>query len=912
MFLGRERELTAVDTVLAEARSGSGGALLLEGEAGIGKSSLLGQVAPRAGQMRVLAAAGAEAETRLPFAGLTSLLAPLTLEIDDLPPLQAGALRAALAIEGEPGRAADPVATLQGTLALVSACGPVLVLVDDLHWLDTATLDAVCFLARRAADLPVAVLATRRPDGSPPPDGMEVITVEGLGHESSKRLLAGAGLAEEVAEQVAGAAAGNPLALSEIPRELSEAQRDGSAPIERPLPAGPSLAAVYAARVGDLPEPTRRALLLVAASELGDRDAMAGALEAAGTDLAALGPAEDVGLVTVDASGVRFRHPVARSAIYHDASGADRRSAHSALAATASDEAAAWHRAAAADRPDHSVAEALAAVAARSIQRGAPAAAADALERAAQVAPDGEARFGWWLGAAYAALVAGQVDRAGRMLDALLPTASGPLQRADVQRLRAGAIMLAGHPMESQHLLLSEVDRIEESDPGRSAAMLVDAGVAQMASGDMRGLAVLASRAAEAARRAGDDEPLLPAVTLAEALAVEGDHVRAREIVDGLELPGGTAGTSNTETLAVGGLCLMWLEDYERARAWLDRLIADARAAGMLRALPMPLSVRACVDIRSGNLARAESQAREAVSIAEISAPGFVLAFALSTLATVRAWTGDREGCRAAAHRALAIESELGLSGTRAFTELALATMELAERRTAEAAEHAIRGLESSRHYGTRDPSFLQDAPNLIEALVREGRGQEAAAALADLETGAELTGGTWPRAVVARCHGLIAPATDFDHHFEEALRLHDSGVGMPLERARTVLCHGERLRRARRRADARVALAAAERAFERAGAAAWADRARHELAATGLIRRPTQDPAAGAGVAGLTPRELEVCRLVADGAQNREVAAALFMSLRTVEYHLSNAYRKLEVRSRTELAASLLGATDA
>ena len=904
MFVGREPELSRAEELVGDAVAGSGGALLLEGDPGIGKSALLDQVARRAGEMTVLRTVGAAAEATLPFAGLCSLLAPLVGGIERLAPVQAGALSTALALEGSGTLGADPVATLQGTVALVADAGPALVLVDDLHWLDSPTADAVSLLARRAVDLSVAVIATRRPDGSLPPAGMKPVRVQGLDRESSRRLLDTAGLADAVADRIADAAAGNPLALTEIPNELSQAQRGGTAPIEQPLPAGPTLDAVYRARLSELPAETRGALLIVAASEVDDRDTLSQALEAGGAGIGALAAAEDAGLVSVSPTQVRFTHPLARSAVYHGARAADRRAAHLTLAASAPPEAAAWHRAAAAEGPDGEVAAALADAAARAVERGAPAAAADALERAAQVAPESEARFGWSLGAAYSAMVGGQLDRARRLLDVLLPSVDDPLRRADVQRLRAGTIMLAGHPMESQDLLLAEVDRIADRDPGRTAALLIDAGVAQMASGDMRGLVALAERAAEAARLAGDGDVLVPSIMLAEALAVQGEHERARAIMAGLELPVEGASASNPEVLAVGGLCLMWLEDLARAGAWLDRLIAEARSAGLLRALPMPLSVRACVDIRSGNLSRAESRALEAVAIAEVSAAGFVLAFALSTMATVAAWTGDGEQCRLCAARALEIEGQLELGGTRAYTELALATLALGSGDTARAAEHSVKGLEYSRDYGTRDPSFLQDAPNLVEALVREGRDGEARAALADLEESAELTGGAWPAAVVERCRGLIAAEEDVDRHFREALRLHDSGVGMPLERARTQLCWGERLRRLRRRAEAREPLSAAERAFDRAGATAWAARARRELEATGLAR--TREPEAGTGDHDLTNRELEICRLVARGAQNREVAAALFVSTRTVEYHLSNAYRKLGVRSRTELAGAI------
>lgn len=906
MFLGRARELEAIGALLDGARNGAGGALLLQGEPGIGKSTLLAHAGGLAAGMGVRAIAGVEAEADLPFAGLAEILVPHRELIDGLPRVQASAVRTALALGEEPAATADAVATLQGTLSLLAAAAaerPQLLLIDDLPWLDPPTRDAVAFVARRASELPLALVVAQRPCAEPVPPGMTTLEVTGLDRADSLELLGGVGLAANVANRVAAAAAGNPLALQEIPRELSGPQRQGSAPLTAPLPAGATLAGVYESRLAALPAEARQALLLAAASEATDRDALARALEAGGSGIANLAPAEDAGLVRLEAGAVAFTHPLVRSAAYHGASAAERRAAHRALADTAGGASAAWHRAAAAEGPDLEVAEQLAAVAAEAAARGAPGSAADAFERAVQAAPEGPERYGWALGAGYAALAAGQVDRARRLLDALLPTVTDPLARADVQRVRAGAMMLSGDPIESQTLLLAEAERIGERDPTRRAALLMDAGVAQMASGDMSGLVAVAEGALEAARRAGDPDPLLPAVMLAEALAVQGDHERAAAIVARLEQPDTAAVTANPEVLAVAGLCFMWLEQYDRAGEWLDHLIADARAAGAVRALPMPLSVRACLDIRRGDLARAETQAREAVAIAEVAAAGFVQTFALSTLATVLGWRGDAGPCRSMASRALEIEASLGMNGTRAFTELALTTLHLGLGETAAAAEHAARGIETGAAYGMRDPSFLQDGANPVEALVREGREDEALASMARLKAGAELTGGAWPRAALERCRGLLAPENEFDAHFAAALELHDAGVAMPLERARTLLCFGERLRRAKRRADARGPLSEAERAFDRAGATAWAERARKEIGATTPRRSSGAAADNGMDLDLLTHREAEVCRLVADGAQNREVAAALFMSPRTVEYHLGNAYRKLGVRSRTELA---------
>ncbi|HST69123.1 MAG TPA: LuxR C-terminal-related transcriptional regulator [Solirubrobacterales bacterium] len=661
-------------------------------------------------------------------------------------------------------------------------------------------------------------------------------------------------------------------------------------------------------RLEALPERTRRALLLTATAEPADRASFTEALELFGGEMADLHPAEEAGLVLIDAEGPRFEDPGLRAVAYDSQPPAERRAAHRALAAAAPGPSP-WHGAAAAEGPDAKVAAELADLAEATLAKGDPAAATDAFERAAQLSPDDELRFGFQLQAGIAAIFAGQLARSREVLDSLLAAAEGPLARADVQRLRAGTILLAGHPMEAHELLLAEADRVEELDPARASALLVDAGVAQMASGDMSGLIAIAERAAELAHRGGDAEAVLPKTVLAEALAVQGRHAEAREIVTGLSLPSPASSTSDPEILAIAGLCLMWIEDYERSRAWLDRMIAEAREAGARRALPMPLSVRACLDIRGGHLPRAEERTREAVEIAEAAATGFGLTFALSTLAYVAAWRGDAEACRTHAERALEIGSRYEMQGTVSYTEAAFATLEMGKGRTEAAIDHSLRSLESSHAYGRRDPSFLQDGANIVEACAREGRTDDARAWLGHLEAEAELTGGIWAAAAVARCRGILAEDDgEADAHFAEALRIHDSGPEMPLERARTQLCHGERLRRGRRRAEARIPLAAAERAFGRAGARAWAERARQELAATGPPA--SQAPAADGtdlDLDVLTPQEREICQQVAEGARNREIAAALYISPRTVEYHLGNAYRKLDVRSRTELTAAML-----
>lgn len=913
-LVGRRDELVRLGAVVAASAAGRGGAVVVEGVPGVGKSALLRAVWAQAGDvLGVLATTGVETELDLPFAGLAELLAPIVVRADDLPDPQRAALRAALALDAPAG--ADRVVLLHAVAALLAAAAPLLLVVDDVQWLDPSSEEAVAFVARRAERLGIAVIAVRSLRGEafePWPD-VPRLTLGDLDRPDALALARDQGLAPPVAEALVEAVGGNPLALVEAPAELTPGQREGSALLPELLPVGRRLVRDYAARVAALPEAARSALLLAAASADGStpvlRAALAGSPRGPGDPPFAGDPfaaAEDDGLVRVDPQHVRFTHPLVRSAVYHAATPTARRAAHRALAAATTEPARAWHLAVAADAPDAALAARLEALGHEARERGAPASAVAILERAAVLSEDAALATGRLLAAAGIALTAGRPARAESLLDALLPTVDDPGTRADVQLLRGMAIQQIGRPMVAFALLDAEAQRVAPHDPARAAMLLMQASVALMAHGPMDQILTLAERAQALAP---PEAQLVPAVLHAEALVSLGEHDRARAQLRA-HAPGLAAldpAGPGQEILCMAALCHIWLEDYEDAERELARMIETARGRGAIGALGFPLAVLATLHMRRGAWTEASAAADEAVALGEDSIGSFVFSLSLAAVAMIDAHRGAADTCGAAAERMLQIGGRLELGTTLACAEEALGLLSLGQGDAARAAPHLERAREHIRRLGIRDPSFMFTAADLAEAYVRLDRPEEAAALAAELAADAERTGGAWATAAAARVRALVTGDDELDDLLTAALAAHDR-VPMPFERARTLLCFGERLRRARRRADARALLVEAHRTFAALGAADWARRAAHELAATGPAAalagaadgNGTPPPAA---VAALTAREHEVCELVAAGATNREAAERLFVSDRTVEHHLRQSYRKLGVRSRTELA---------
>lgn len=911
-LVGRAESLARLAALTEAVLTGTGGAIRIEGAPGVGKSALLEAAAPEG--LPVLRAVGVEAEAGLPLAGLEELLQGL------------GAADLAAAHDDE----RDPVALLREVSARLAEAAPLVCLVDDVQWLDPSSRAAVAYLARRAKLLGIGVIAVWSLRGEAPEDwpGVETLGLEELRREDALALARRGGLADPVAEALVAAVGGNALALVEAPAELSAAQRRGLAVLPDPLPAGERLQRAFTARVAELPEATREALLLAAAGApagMGVDGASPNAAAATGAErrdadgawadqrgqaqagpattlAAALGPAEDAGLVRLGAAagapGVAFSHPLVRAAVYHGAPPSARREAHRRIAEVVPEPERSWQLAQAAPAPDEELAARLEQLGEEARRRGAPGTAATVLERSVALSPDPADAIRRALQTAVAASTAGRPALARGVLDAVLPTVTDPPTRADVQMLRGMAIHQGGRPREAFALLEAEAAAIETADPLRASALLTQACIALMGTGPMTGMQETAARA-RALLPPGADT--IPALLGAEVLVSLGEHRQARELLDQIEpgLAHWDPTAPGHEVLAIDALCRLWMGDHKVAERALTRLVEANRAAGAVTPLALPLAVLATLHIRRGDLALAAACAEESDEIAETGlGGGFVATLSLAAVAMVAGHTGDVATCRAATDRMLALGEAMEVPSTLACAEQALGQLALGRGEAERAAIHFRAALDHTAAHGTLDPAFLFSHADLVEALVRLDRAEEARPVLAELEVGADRTGGAWARAAVHRCRALLGPDEEIDANIAAALAAH-ADPPMPFEAARTRLAIGERLRRARRRADARIQLAAAQEGFATAGAHSWAERAGIELTATG----------ATATTAELTARERDVCELVAAGRTNREVAAALFLSPRTVEHHLRAAYRKLGVRSRTELAVRFASA---
>ena len=914
MIISRGDELNRLDRLLAGLRSGAGGMLSIRGDPGIGKTTLLDALAARCpDDVTVLRASGVETEAELAFAALSDLLAPVIDELSALPEPQSHALSGALAL-GPPvpgDRLAVCVATL-GLLRAATARRPVIAIVDDVQWLDDASRECVVFVARRAGERLAVVLASRRPpDFTPEPPGLSdlpELLVDPLDDASSLEVLRhrAPGLAPAVASQIAVAAAGNPLALVELPVTLTAAQRAGSAEIEFPIEPGARLQEAFAGRIEELDPQTGRALLVAAAHTADDLTAISAACRAWGLDPAVLAEAEERGLIAVEAGRVAFSHPLVRGAAYHVARPTDRRRAHSVLAEAVAGDQRAWHLAAATVGTDEEVAAELERVAGTAAARRGYASASAALERAARLSPEYGTAARRLLAAGQEASAAGARDRALALLEEAAGVADDEDMRARAEHLRGRMMVWSGSPAEATELLVAEAERAVARDPGLAATIFADAahGATNINSytwGEelaRQAVALLGDRGEPAVR--GAVLATLGWMLVLRGKAPEGRPLLAEAagIADGIDALG-----PHWPWLHLLLRALITLEELERAREEGLALAQRARDAGAVATLSGALLVVADVDFRLGDWKAADAISREAIRVSVDTGQAAWQGFALSTRARLTAARGREEESREAALEALRIAESEGIGAGLRFVHGALGFLALGLDRVDEAIvelEAVERILDGS---GLREPTLVPWAPDLIEAYVRDGRDDEARRLLAVHEDQAASSGSAFAAATAARGRGILAD--DFEREFESALDLHDRRP-MPFERARTLLAFGRRLHRARRRVAARERLREALVTFEQLGASAWATQAENELRAAGGRRRR-----AAADEGELTAQELRVAAAVKRGATNREIAAELFLSPKTIEFHLRQIYRKVGVRSRTQLAATLDDATE-
>jgi len=888
--------------------------LVLRGDPGIGKTALLELAADAGEGFRVLRARGVEPESEIAFAGLQELFGPFVARVEVLPDRQRAVLAGALALG--PPVAADPLAVRAATLSLLAAVAedaPVLAVIDDAHWLDRPSAEALAFAARRLGNEGVVILFAKRTAEPTVFDatGLPVLELEGLAEDPANQVLAdrvGGATAPQVVRAVLGVAGGNPLALAELAGMLSADQLSGREPLSEPLLGSSGLERAFARRLAPLSNETRAALLVAAAGEQDGPGTIMRAVHSFGLNRDAFEPAETAGLIAIADGTVRFYHPLLRSVIYQGASGDQRRAAHAALAAAdATADRRAWHLAAACVGPDEQVADALDEAAARAAARGGMSTAAHTYARAAALSASTEARCRRLLAAANFAFASGRPEWAATLAAEGAPLATSATVRADFDHVAGAAERARGSASRARTLLWEGASRVAGEDPGRAVGMLIDAARTDCIGGNLRDAAASAARARELARSCSPALRSFADLTAGMVAGFRGEltdaeyektRVRAATFSVG-ELPAPAA-------LAVEMVAVSALAQFEPAEGGkaegCDASIAAARQRGDLGLLPYLLGMGAWVDGREGAWTRAWTRASEAAELAGDTGQGPFRAWALVNMARIEAAQGIEADCREHCAEAMSLAHEYGLASLDIHVPSAAGLLELGLGNNLEAVAQLEQSFRQAADSHLGHPAAVPYEPDLVEALWAAGRNRDADAAADLLNQRAKRTESPWALATARRCQGLLAGEDEFEEHFLAALALHDR-VPSPFERARTQLCYGERLRRGRRRADARQYLASALAVFEQYGARPWADRARRELQATGATARPRGDPAA---VDRLTAQELRVALLIADGATTRQAATQLFLSPKTIEAHLGRAYRKLGVHNRAQLATTL------
>lgn len=911
VLFDRELERAAIDRLLAGARRGRSGALVIRGDAGSGKTALLSYARSEAQDMKLLSATGVEPESQLPFSTLHQLLRPVLERIDRLPEVQASALGSALAIA--PGRADNrfviAIAVL-GLLADVAGDGPVLCVIDDAQWLDPSSADALTFVARRLDAEGISMLFATRDDEGPRFEGAGIAdrAISGLGGDSAERLLVerfGSSLAPLVRSAIVEAAQGNPLALIEIPAELTHEQREGLAPLPRPMPVGHDLEAILLERVRRLPSAAQTLLLIAAAEGSGEAHVVLAAAGVLGLTGDALTLTESSGLLRSEGSSLVFRYPILRSAIYRGASLQERQAVHRVLVDVLQGEGnadrRAWHRAALVLYPDDAIADELERTADRARSRSGHSAASAAMRRAAELTSSDEHRARRLVAAARAAWDAGRPDEASALLRGIEEDADADVATiVELRHLQGEIEFRCGVPIEGAMLLTEGARLVAAIDPVKALRMLFDAAQCANFAGDVGGMI----ESARAASQLPIDDHHLEAA-LAELL---GGMVAILEAKD----PGARSAliaaldrisdVPEPRWMIWAGAAASVIGDEAREDRLRRQGEAIARASSAVGDLAMVLERNAWSELLRGHLSAADVVATEGLTLSVETGMTNAACMHLAILSWIAAARGDETACASFASEALSIASEHGLAPQHSLVRWALALLDLGAGRWDEAATKLDALASPAARYG--HPFVVMRAlPDLVEAAVRADRLEVARMAAARLADYFGDDGPDWDRALAARCRALVeADPVAREELFAEAVGLH-ALHDRPFARARSMLLMGEHLRRQRRRKEARIPLGAALEVFEELGAAPWAERTARELRASGQRVRPRAE----GSITDLTVQEQQIVGMVVDGSSNKDVAAQLFLSPRTVEYHLRSVYTKLGIASRTELIRLVL-----
>jgi DNA-binding CsgD family transcriptional regulator len=905
-LVDRRRERAVLDRLMATVRGGQSGVLVLHGDPGIGKTALLEYALESAAGFRAVRTVGVQSEMELPFAAVQQLCGTMGDQLDLLPAPQRSALGVAFGLQ--PGSNPDRLLVSLAVLSLLSQVAerqPLLCVVDDAQWLDQASAEVFEFVARRLFAESVALLFALR---DPPQQlrGIPELLVEPLRDSDAQALLKTVlqvPLDERVQQRIVAETRGNPLALLELPRGLTPEELAGGfgPPVAGPLAGW--IEESFQRRVDELPIDTRRLLVVAAAEPVGDPLLLWRAAEQLGIGVDAVDAA---GLLEIGAR-VTFRHPLVRSAVYRSASPQERLEAHRALADATDPEVdpdrRAWHRALATVGPDEDVASELQRSAGRAQARGGLAAAAAFLERAAALSLDPSRRAERALSAAQAKHQAGALDAALRLVDS---AESGPLsefQRAQVDVLRAQISFASNRGSEAPPLLLNAARRLELLDVQLARGIYLDALSAAVFAGrwasgsGMEEVAAAARAAPPASPPAGPPDLLLEGLAL---LFGTGDPAGVPLVRHALTAFAGQ------EISMEEGLRWMWVACHAAVLVWdfeawdllSARLVTLGRESGALSALPIGLSTRAGVHLLAGELAATASLVLEVDALTELTGMSIGPYGALSMLAFRGRQTDASELIEIATKDVMQRGEGEGLT----FMQWATAVLHNGLGRYEEALVASELAAEDSRAVWFSTWGLVE----LVEAAVRSGKPERAASALERFEDRiAETTGGDktdWALGIEARSRALVGAGEAAETFYRQALEALGR-TRLRVDLARSHLVYGEWLRRERRRLDARRELRVAYELFTEFGMEAFAERARVELEATGAHARRRSPETSDQ----LTPQEAQICRLAAEGATNQQIAAQLFISGRTVEYHLGKAFRKLGVKSRAQLARKMI-----
>ena len=904
-LLGRAGERQTLDRLLQNVREGQSGAVVVRGEAGVGKTALLDYCAGHASGFRIAQIAGVEAEMELPFAGVHQLCAPMFGSLDALPEPQRAALSVALGLS--PGDAPDRFLVALAALTLLSAVAeerPLLCLVDDAHWLDGASGQVLGFVARRLVAESVAiVLAMREPASTQEFEGLAELPLGGLDEDEARALLARAipgPLDGRVRDRVLAETRGNPLALLELPQGMSAAELAGGFE----LPAGDvpgHIETHYLRRMGALPEATQRLMLLAAADPVGDASLVWRAAGTLGIETSALAAAEDADLLEIGAR-VRFRHPLVRSVAYRSAGGEDRRAVHLALA-EATDrqfdpDRRAWHLAAAAPGPDEAVASELERSAGRARARGGLAAATAFLQRAVALTGDPERRTDRALAAADLGVRAGSFDAARGMMAVADVGSLDELQRARLDMLRAEAAYSESRGSAAPALLLRAAKTLEPLDRQLARETYLDAWSSALFAGKLAASAGLHEVSSQARATRGPAGTARPSDVLLDGFSLAFTEGRSAA-APVLQRAAGAYASQDVSIeealrwgwLATGAAVMVW--DYETCLEVATQGVVLAREAGALTVLAVSVNAMAQALALGGEFSKAKLLAAEADIVTDATgarvAPYGALVLAglegrelpASALieATIREFTAQGQGTAVQYAR---WARSLLLNGAGRYRE----AMAAAQEATDDTPELFV---------------SVWAAIELLEAASRCDEREVARAALERIIAATAVAPTDWAMGIAARSRALLSEGEACDRHHQKAIeRLRRTRLRPELARAH--LLYGEWLRRENRRVDARAQLRTAHELFTATGMEAFAERARGELLATGgRVRRRAVDTRDE-----LTAQEWQIARLARDGLSNPEIGARLFLSPRTVEWHLRKVFSKVGIRSRRELAAAL------